>query len=177
MCSLESMKIDLKALKADDTTYSFDLDTDFFEAINATEVNGGMVHVDLDVHRGAGFFELGFHSEGKVIVPCDLCLDDMEQPISTDNRLIVKFGEEYSEDDDLIIVEENDGIIDISWFIYEFIALNVPIKHVHAPGKCNHAMIEVLEAHSAARSSDGAAKPVVDPSWSELETLKTIIKD
>ena len=34
MCSLESMKIDLKALKADDTTYSFDLDTDFFEAIN-----------------------------------------------------------------------------------------------------------------------------------------------
>ncbi len=59
---------------------------------------------------------------------------------------VVKFGEDYSEDDDLVTVAENEGILDVSWFIYEFIDLNIPIKHVHAPGKCNPAMIEMLKS-------------------------------
>ncbi len=67
---------------------------------------------------------------------------------------MVKFGEDYSEEDDLVTVAENEGILDISWFIYEFIHLNIPIKHVHAPGKCNPAMIEMLNEHSAARSGE-----------------------
>jgi uncharacterized metal-binding protein YceD (DUF177 family) len=99
------------------------------------------------------------------------------KPINTDNRLVVKFGEEYSEEDDLVTVDENEGIIDVAWFIYEFIVLNIPIKHVHAPGKCNPAMIKMLEEHSATRSSDGDEEDAIDPRWSELEKLKTIIKD
>lgn len=38
-------------------------------------------------------------------------------------------------------------------------------------------MIKALEEHSAARSSDGDEEKPVDPRWSELEKLKTIIKD
>ena len=59
----------------------------------------------------------------------------MDQTIETNDRLVVKFGEKYSEDDDLVTVAENEGILDVAWFIYEFIDLNIPIKHVHAPGK------------------------------------------
>ena len=95
----------------------------------------------------------------------------MDQSIETDNRLVVKFGEDYSEDDDLVTVAENEGILDVSWFIYEFIALNIPIKHVHAPGKCNPAMIRVLEEHSAVRSGEGDEK-ATDPRWAALEQLK-----
>ena len=69
----------------------------------------------------------------------------MELPIEADNKLVAKFGEEYSEDDDLITVPENEGILDVAWFIYEFIELVIPIKHVHAPGKCNPAMMKMLD--------------------------------
>ena len=100
-----------------------------------------------------------------------ICLDDMDQSIETDNRLVVKFGEDYSEDDDLVTVAENEGILDVSWFIYEFIALNIPIKHVHAPGKCNPAMIEKLNEHSAARSGE-EEEDTVDPRWEALLKLK-----
>lgn len=103
------------------------------------------MHVSLSIRKTIGFFELLFHSEGIVIVPCDRCLDDMEQPIVAENRLTVKLGAEYREDDDLVTVDENEGILDLSWFIYEFIALAIPIQHVHEPGKCNAAMIEALE--------------------------------
>ena len=95
----------------------------------------------------------------------------MDQTIETDDRLVVKFGEEYSEDDELVTVAENEGMLDVAWFIYEFIDLNIPIKHVHAPGKCNPAMIEMLQEHSAARSGE-EEEETVDPRWAALLKLK-----
>lgn len=177
MCSLESLKIDLKGLKEGDNAMTFNLRDAYFEAIEAPEVRRGNVCVELNVHRTENFFDLDFHVCGTVTVPCDLCLDDMEQEVESDNHLVVKFGDEYSEDDDLITVEEADGTIDLAWLIYEFIALDIPIKHVHAPGKCNAAMIKALEEHSATRSSGEDDAENMDPRWSELKKLKTIIKD
>ena len=177
MCSSELLRIDLKDLKEGQSTLEYSLGDAWFESLDEDEIKRGNIRVCINVRRTENYFELDFHTEGTVVIPCDLCLDDMEQPIETDDRLVVKFGEEYSEDDDLITVEEGDGTLDLSWFVYEFIALNVPIKHVHAPGKCNAAMIKALEEHSATRSSDEDDAENMDPRWSELKKLKTIIKD
>ena len=95
----------------------------FFKALNASEVKGGALHVSVSIRKATGFFELQFHTEGTVTVPCDLCLDDMSQPIVTDNMLIAKLGAETNTDDDeVVIVDENEGILDTSWLIYEFVA-------------------------------------------------------
>ena len=153
MYSLEPLKIDLNGLKEGETTFEYDLDDAYFEAVDAPEVRRGNVHVDLVVNRTGGVYSLDFHTE------------------------TARLGEEYSEDDDLVTVDKDEALLDVSWFVYEFIALSIPIKHVHAPGKCNPAMIKVLEEHSAARSSDGGGEGAVDSRWSELEKLKTIIKD
>ena len=96
----------------------------------------------------------------------------MEQPVSTKERLLVRFGEEYSEEDELVTLEEDPGVLDLSWFVYEFIALNIPIKHVHAPGKCNPAMIDVLDAHAANRSGDEDEEEAIDPRWMKLKEIK-----
>ena len=177
MDSLEPFNIDLNGLKEGVTTFGYDLDDAYFEAVEAPEVRRGCVHVGLTANRAGGVFRLDFHVEGTVHVPCDLCLDDMEQQISADNSLTARLGEEYSEDDDLVTVGKDEGLLDVSWYIYEFIALSIPVKHVHAPGKCNPAMIKVLEEHSAARSGEGSAEGTVDSRWSELEKLRTTFKD
>ena len=118
------------------------------------------------------FWELMLHTEGLVTIPCNLCMDDMEQLIAADNRLVVKLEEENNEDDELVIVDEDEGILDLSWYIYEFIALAIPIRHVHAPGKCNAAMMKVLEEHSTDRSSDEESTTSVDPRWEKLKNIK-----
>ena len=171
MCNIESFKIDLKALPQGTSILEFKLDDSYFKAIDAPDIQGGELSSSLSISRTDDFFELNFHTEGIVHIPCDICLDDMEQSIETDDRLLVRFGEDYSEDDDLVIVAENEGILDVAWFIYEFIALNIPIKHVHAPGKCNPAMIEMLQEHSAARSGE-EEEEIVDPRWAALLKLK-----
>ena len=171
MCNIESFKIDLKALPQGASILEFKLDDSYFKAIDAPDIQRGELSSSLFISRTDDFFELNFHTEGIVHIPCDICLDDMEQSIETDDRLLVRFGEDYSEEDDLVIVAENEGILDVAWFIYEFIALNIPIKHVHAPGKCNPAMIEMLQQHSAARSGEEEEK-TVDPRWAALLKLK-----
>ena len=173
MCSLELLKIDLKGLKEETTSLTFDLDDRYFEALDGADVKRGSLHVSVSIRKATGFFELLFHTEGTVIIPCDRCLDDMDQPVETDNRLIVKFGSEYSEEDDIIVVPEDEGILDTSWIIYEFVALVIPIRHVHAPGKCNPVMTQALEELSADRSSDEESDQAIDPRWEKLLKLKS----
>ena len=171
MNSLEFLKIDLKGLMEEETTLEFSLDDRFFAALDGAEVKQGSLHVSVSIRKASGFFEFLFHTEGYVIIPCDRCLDDMEQPVVTDNRLIVKLGSTYSEEDDIIVVPEDEGILDISWFIYEFVLLVIPIRHVHAPGKCNPAMTKALEELSADRSSDEESTQAADPRWDKLKHL------
>ena len=174
MCGLESMKVDLKGLKDEVTTLEFNLDDTYFQALDGADVKQGSLHVSVSIRKATGFFEFQFHTAGVVTVICDRCLDEMEQPVETDNRLIVKLGSDYSEEDDLVVVPENEGILDMTWFIYEFVALVIPIRHVHAPGKCNPAMTKALEELSADRSSDEESTQPTDSRW---DKLKTLIKD
>lgn len=171
MCNKESLKIDLKALPQGVSHFEYKLDDDYFKAIEAPDIQRGELLSSLSIERTDDFFELNFHTEGVVHIPCDICLEDMDQEIETDDRLVAKFGEEYSEEDDLVTVAENEGILDVAWFIYEFIDLNIPIKHVHAPGKCDPAMIEMLNQHSAARSGE-EIEETIDPRWEALLKLK-----
>ena len=171
MYQSESLKIDLKGLQEGLTTLEYTLDDTYFQEIESSEISAGQVHVKVEIRKTRMFWELMLHTEGLVTIPCNLCMDDMEQLIAADNRLVVKLGEENNEDDELVIVDEDEGILDLSWYIYEFIALAIPIRHVHAPGKCNAAMMKVLEEHSTDRSSDEESTTSVDPRWEKLKNI------
>ena len=172
MYNLEQFKIDLKHLEADNVVREWDLDDGYFEALGGPEVGGGSLHVSASIRKMSGFFEFRFSIAGNVTIPCDLCLDDMSPPIETAPRLIVKMGKEYSEEDETVTIDEEEGIFDASWLIYEFVALAIPVKHVHDTGKCNPAMIKVLEEHSSDRSSDEESTKPMDPRWEALAKLK-----
>ena len=181
MCSLEQFKIDLKALTEEVTSLDYELDNSYFAALSDAEIKGGSLHVSGSIRKAVGFFELLFDINGTVRIPCDRCLDDMDQPIETNLRLVAKLvsrdligeGSRTPTEDDVVMVEESDGVLDIAWFIYESIALAVPIQHVHQPGDCNDAMMRVLNEHSAARSSDADANQgEIDPRWEKLKELK-----
>ena len=175
MCSLELLKIDLKGLTEAVTTLEYDLGDEFFKALDGSQLEHGALHVSVSIRKMTGFFELQFHTEGHVTVTCDRCLDDMEQEIAADNSLVVKLGDTYSEDDDTVTIDEHEGTLDVSWFIYEFAMLAIPIKHVHAPGKCNSAMTQKLDELSGAVRSGEEEAEAVDPRWEALRKLN--IKD
>ena len=145
------------------------------------DVRKGNLTVTLSVRKTGGAYALSFHTEGTVTVPCDRCLDDLELPVETDDRLIVKLGTDFAEEEDIITVPEEDGYINVGWYIYEFIMLSLPIKHVHAPGECNAAMTEILSRHLATETAeetdpsdeeeDTTGNGDIDPRWNDLRKI------
>ena len=155
MAKFSLYKIPLKTLAPGVHTYEYELDRKFFEAIDGDEVRKGDVSVILNVRKTSSTFEFNFEIEGVIKVPCTRCLDDMDLGVDTKSRLIVKFGSEYSEEsDEIVIIPEDEGEINIAWFLYEFIALTIPIKHTHPPGECNRVVSSKYNKHRAVSADD-----------------------
>ena len=188
MGKFDAYKIDLKGMKENTYSCEFVLDNCFFKSIDAPEVQKGKVNVSLSIKKTAGVYELSFKTDGVVQISCDRCLDDMDQPVSSSDVLRVKLGNDYSEDGDIVVVPEEEGVINVAWFMYEFIALSIPMKHVHAPGKCNKAMVGKLNKYlrTAADDEDGKdwgeedtgcvgeevdSPQEIDPRWNELKKI------
>ena len=177
---MKMYQIDLKSLSLS-TVYKYDylLDNYFFASIDGPEVSKGKVNVWLSVTPASSVFELDFKISGVVTVMCDRCLEEMEVPIETTNRLSISFGEMNAEiSDEQIIVSEEEGSIDIAWYMYEFIALAIPMKHVHETGGCNEVMtaklnelcVDIQTTQDDDTLSDNIDR-TVDPRWDALRYL------
>ncbi|MDR2232855.1 MAG: DUF177 domain-containing protein [Tannerella sp.] len=169
--------------------YEYILDNKFFIDIDGPELQKGKVNVTLTLEHKPSSFVMLFHCAGTVYVTCDRCLEEMDIPIETDNRLIVKLGKAYSEEsDEVLVIAEDEGTLNLAWFLYEFVALAIPMKHIHAPGKCNKVMTSKLKKHSAKRRDDDESDGFVvddemepddepqettniDPRWDALKEL------
>ena len=186
--NLKGVGSTLEGIDLNQFMYEFVLDNLYFSHIDGPEVQKGKVNVELTVKKTSRAFELSFQTDGVVWVPCDRCLDDMELPISSSDKLMVKFGHEYAEEgDNLIVIPEEEGEINVAWFMYEFVALSIPMKHVHAPGKCNKAVTSKLNKHlktNANEDSDDTfdtggddivieeeVEEQIDPRWNELKKI------
>ena len=172
MCSINNLKIDFQAIPEGESAVAARLGDEFFTSVDGSEITQGDVHVDVSIRKTIHFSEVHFHATGTVVVPCDRCLDPMDITVDVNEQLTVKTGSEYSEEDELIILAEEEPVLDLSWYVYESVVLSLPVKHVHAPGKCNPAMIDMLNEHSATRSDDTATPETTDPRWSKLAQLK-----
>lgn len=149
--------IPLRGLSEGSHTFNYVLDKTYFTNIGdgESDIRRGDVSVELVVKRIGSTFEFGFDLNGVVSVPCDRCLDDLSVEVVAQNKLFVKFGKEYSEEsDEIVVIPEDEGEINIAWFLFEFVSLSIPMKRVHAPGKCNRMMSTKLNKHRATSADD-----------------------
>ncbi|MDR0757234.1 MAG: DUF177 domain-containing protein [Tannerella sp.] len=196
MGKFDAYQIDFKNMTPGEVRkHEYPLDNLFFRLIEGDELQKGKVTVLLTVECKPSCFVLRFRIEGVATVSCDRCLDEMEVAVKSDNRLIVKLGREYAEEnDETLIISEEESSLNLAWFLYEFVALAIPMRHIHPPGKCNKAMSVKLKKHSAKSrddnedgasrdgyeaeesaeaSDDGGQEPeATDPRWDKLKDIK-----
>jgi len=158
MGKLDGYKVDLKGMTEDTVSYRWQADNDFFSAVQGPEIKHGLLDVALRVKRTSGAYELGFQLQGEVEVSCDRCLEPMSQPIDAQCVLRVEMGDDYADDGDVVTIPERDGTINVAWNIYEFAALQIPLRHVH----------EECESLSPTLSQGEGES---DPRWAELRKI------
>ena len=174
MGRFDKYNVDLKGMRVASLELEFDLDNAFFADIDGEDFQKGTVKAVVTVKKNREIFDFSFALNGTVVVPCDRCLDDLEIEVATENTLRVKFGEDYIDEGDVVVVPEQDGDINIAWYLYEFIVLALPMKRVHAPGKCNHEMTGRLRKHSVEGQTEDteSAEQEIDPRWAGLRSLQ-----
>lgn len=150
--------------------FSFHLSDDFFTKMESTDVQSGNVDVGLTVSHIGDIYELYFTLKGVIGIPCDRCLDKMEHFINTTYTMSVKYGYEYTEGDDIIVLPEGETTFNVARTIYDTVALTIPIMHVHEDGKCDEMMSQLLEQHTAHIDDDDDNRSN-DPRWDALKKL------
>ena len=156
MGKLDGYKVDLKGMATDTVSYRWQADNDFFSSVQGSEIKQGLLDVALRVKRTSGAYELEFQLQGEVEVTCDRCLESMNQPIDAFCTLRVVMGEDFVDDGDVVVIPEREGVINVAWNIYEFAALQIPLRHVHPD-------CEAL--------SESSEEERVDPRWADLKKL------
>lgn len=172
MSKFGQYKINLLGVSDDIQAFTYELTDEYFSKIDSPEVQKGNIVATVKVQKLAGSYELHFSLNGIVLIPCDRCLDDMEQVIQHQDVIKVKLGSTFSEEDEIVIIPESEGYINIAWFLYEFIVLNIPIKHVHPTGECNKTMMSKLKKHIA-YSKDDDENALVDVADDDTDTEDT----
>ncbi len=144
--------INFKGLDIGNHFFEFEAGDQFFEEKGAQDFKKGRVLASVELIKESTMLILNFEFKGSVVLECDRCLDKYDQQLSGKARLIVKFGEVAEEiTDEIVVIPYEAYQIDISQYLYEFIALSLPVKHVHPDDKnghstCNSDMLERLES-------------------------------
>jgi len=89
--------------------------------------------------------------------------------------LVVKFGDEYNNDnDEILIIPHSEYQINIAQYVYEMLVLSVPLKKVH-PGVLDGTLkSEVLDKLEELQPKDTKEnKEDIDPRWDALKKLLT----
>lgn len=133
----------------------FLLDTAFFRNMEDADVLDAdvKVHMDLDYHDDV--YDCVFSLKGIIHIPCDRCLDPMEHEVDTTYNIAVKYGSEYDDSgDDVLVIPESDMFLNVAYMLHDTVILTIPMRHVHPTGKCNRAMSEVLHRHTSEIEDD-----------------------
>lgn len=164
---LKDYEIPYTGLKLGKHNFRFEIGNKFFEAFEYSEVEKGELVAAVELEKQSTMLVLNFHISGTVNTICDRCTEPIDVPVSAEERLIVKFGDEPFEDtDEIIVLPPSEHKVKLGQFLFEFIELNMPQKRIHEEGKCNREMIAALNEH---RVEDG---DVTDPRWEALKALK-----
>ena len=158
--------------------FEYQIDNAFFDNFDYDEFQNSDIKVNVVLEKKSNMLEISFKHEGIVNVPCDVTGEDFDLPIKSKMKLIVRFGEEFNNDnEELLILPFGEFEVDIAQYIYEMIVLSVPLRRVHPGVKDGSLESEALkklnELAVKETKKENKQEENIDPRWDKLKQLLT----
>lgn len=172
MGKFTEFQLPLKSLPHGVHTFTYHLGKQFFENMESADVHNADVNVDLTVDYHGDVYDLTMHLTGTLTVLCDRCLDEMDLPVDTTYHIMVKYGDAFCDDSDILLeIPQSSASLNIAYMLFDTASLAIPIKHVHPMGKCNRQMSAVLRRHSAHNVADAEETELEDRLVDEMDNM------
>ncbi len=155
--------------------FQFELKDYFFERYGKEVLSNGDFDAQISLDVRETFIEADFKISGHTQLVCDRSLEPFRHELHINRKVIFKYGEEPQEiSDEIVIITPDQEKIDVGQYMYEFIALSIPIKKLHpdlvGKGEDEEDDADVKLVYSTSTNSE--EKEVIDPRWEELRKLK-----
>ena len=179
--SMEEMKrhkefeIPFTGLKQGRHHFEYQIDQTFFEAFEYDEFRACSVKVDATLDKMSTMMEMAIEVNGHVNLLCDISGEPFDQPLSGNLELVIKFGEEFNnEDDEILILPHGAHEFNIAQYLYELIVLSVPSKRIHPGVEDGSLQSEALKKLKELHPKEGKeTSEETDPRWDALRDLLT----
>ncbi|WP_247232500.1 DUF177 domain-containing protein [Telluribacter sp. SYSU D00476] len=186
MKELAKYNIDIFGLEDKRYVYDFESGDAFFEELQQDVIQHGSFRAQVTLDKSSTMVQLLFDITGSVVLTCDRTLDPFDEPIDTEGRMILKFGDHDEElTEEIEIIHRNTNRINVARYIFDFIVLSLPMKRLH-PSIRNEETGEeddefetlVYSSHSDNEPDEEEATPnddtegEVDPRWEALKKLR-----
>ncbi len=170
MDKLRNYEISFSGLKDGKHKFKFEVDKEFFQLFDTEqEFTNPKIDVDVLLDKHSTFLEVVVSTKGTVELVCDITNEDFTYPIENEIKVLVKFGEEYDDsEEDVITIPINSHEFNISQFIYENVALSIPMKKLSP--NVSEEDLKILEKFSP--KIEEQQEPKNDPRWDALKRLK-----
>ena len=171
MKSISIHKIEFAGLKVGKHQFSFELNKEFFENFSFFDFNDISLKVDIDLTKKSNLLELNFYAKGSVNVNCDMTNEPFDMPFDKEDFLVVKFGQEYNdEDNEILVLPFGEHKIILDQYLYELVILSLPRKRVHPGVEDGTLESEIIEILDELKPSGLGLE--ADPRWEKLKKIK-----
>lgn len=112
--------------------FHYEIGEDFFREYGTDLVSSGKFVVDVALDKRETFLEANIHIVGTADLVCDRSLEPFEHQIDSTHKVVFKYGDRDEEiTDEIMIINRDTAWLELGHFLYEFIALAIPLKRLH----------------------------------------------
>ena len=160
--------------------FHYEFGQEFFREYGTDLVSEGTFVVDLLLDKHETFLEGEFKIKGNARLVCDRSLEPFDFPIELTRKIVFKYGDKNEEiTDEIIIIHRDTATLEVGQYIYEFIALAIPLKKLHPRFTDEEEQDEDFSTGKIVYSSEAEGDDKnndndneVDPRWNILKKLK-----
>jgi len=178
---LSKYNIDIYGLEDKQYAYEMESGDAFFQELEQDLIEYGHFKTRIVLNKSATMIQLNFHTVGSVTLTCDRSLEPFEEPIDSNERIILKFGDHNEElTDEIEIIDRNTARINVARYLFDFVALSLPFKKIHPDLRGEEEEIDPLDeadgilvySSETAASEETEEEEKIDPRWEALKKLK-----
>jgi uncharacterized metal-binding protein YceD (DUF177 family) len=167
--------INIVGLSNKEHHFQYEFGDEFFRKYGTNLVSEGKFQVDVLLNKHETFIEVEFKIRGTARLICDRSLEPFDFPMESDNQIVFKYGDEFQEiTEEIIIIPRDTATLELGQYIYEFIALGIPLKKLHPRFKdeTDEDNSEGKIVYSSGTSEEKKDEEEIDPRWNILKKLK-----
>lgn len=160
--------IGFASLPVGEHVFEFMMDDAFTKTHPIDEISQLNAQTSVTLEKMNNVLKATIKIDGHYDLICDRCDTPFTNHFNVNEDLFIRHGiATGDEPDNIVMLPENVLELDLEPYLYEFIALSVPKRKVHADGDCDPSVIEKLKELSVSE-----AVSETDPRWNILKNVK-----